>query len=409
MTDDLDGRLRGAFRELAEPMTTNGVYERVAVRHARRRGARRVRAAGAGALATLAVVSVAFLVGRDDSPSTVATDGGASGVRVIQGPALDRDVATSGRAVELRTVTLQPDQGYVRSPLLATGATIALAAYDRVGRSYAFPPSHVIRVRQPGGGVVDRLDLQGEVLALADGEGARWALTRDRVVTGPDDPEFRIKRIGPDGTVVSNAVPPGAVPAGDLVAAGGGVWLPVEDGVLRFDPVTGAFAARVPLDEATERRGIANLGKFVGVTDGTAVRRLDPSTDAAAEAPEVMVPIAFLERLVGLAADDGVTLLLGERRSDQGPILYETADGEDFSAAPLPEDLEEPSLRTANGVTWVEGVRDGSAVAIVLRDGRAQVQETIALPHGRDVAFTFLDREQAVIVAGGRMHVARLD
>ena len=80
-------------------------------------------------------------------------------------------------------------------------------------------------------------------LDLADGEGARWALTHDKDVIGPQDPEFRIKRNGPDGTVVSNPVPPGDVPTGDLVAAGGGVWLPVRDAVLRFDPGSETFTS----------------------------------------------------------------------------------------------------------------------------------------------------------------------
>ena len=117
---------------------------------------------------------------------------------------------------------------------------------------------------------------------------------------GPQDPEFRIKRIGPDGTVASNSVPPGDVPAGDLVAAGGGVWLPVRDGVLRFDPVTGVLAARIPLDVSAEQRGIANLGKFVAVTDGTSfvgsirrrTRRVRRRSPASGD-----------ESLIGLAGD----------------------------------------------------------------------------------------------------------
>src|SRR5262245_65827114 len=123
----------------------------------------------------------------------------------------------------LRAVPVRPDEGYLTSPLHAGGTTVALAAYERTDGGYSFPPSHVVRV-QANGRVVDRIDLQGEILELAEGEGARWALTHDKEVIGPQDPEFRIKRIGPDGSVVSNPVPPGDVPTGDLVAGGGGVW-----------------------------------------------------------------------------------------------------------------------------------------------------------------------------------------
>ena len=132
-------------------------------------------------------------------------------------------------------------------------------------------------------GSVDRVDLEGEIVALADGEGARWALTRDQVVDGPTDARFRVKRVAGDGTVASNPVPPGEEPSGTIAAGGGAVWVPVRDGVLRYDLTTGAFAAKIPLAPA-ERRAIAVGGKATYVSDGAAVLRLDPTSSAAAPA-----------------------------------------------------------------------------------------------------------------------------
>ncbi len=404
MTDDLDGRLDRALHELASDAPTDGVFERVATRRRRRQSVRRARVAAVSLVCVLAVVGAALWVGRDDEGSTVATRSPASSVRVVRGVPPEGAAKTAGRPVPLRTVPVRPDEGYVTSPLQATGTTIALAAYERSGSGYTFPPSHVVRVG-PGGRVLDRVDLQGEILDLADGEGARWALTHDKEVIGPQDPEFRIKRIGPDGTVASNSVPPGDVPAGDLVAAGGGVWLPVRDGVLRFDPVTGVLAARIPLDVSAEQRGIANLGKFVAVTDGSLVRRLDPLTDAASAMPVTGVGD---ESLIGLAGDLDTMQLLG-RRSDGGTVLFvlALASGE-ADQLRLPADLEEPTLESANGVTWIEGRREAGAVAMRLGQEGARVERSVTLGHGKDVDFTFLDRTRAVIAADGRLHRARV-
>jgi hypothetical protein len=408
MTDDLDGRLGRVLHELASDAPTGGVFERVASKRRRRQSARRVRTAALGVVAVIAVVGAAVWVGRDDRTSTVATRGSATSVRVARGVPPPDDVKTAGRAVPLRTVPVRPDEEYVTSPVLATGTTIASASYERSGGGYTFPPSHVVRVRADGR-VVDRVDLQGEILDLADGEGARWALTHDKEVIGPQDPEFRIKRIGPDGTVVSNPVPPGDVPTGDLVAAGGGVWLPVRDAVLRFDPVTGALAARVPLSVPTDHRGIASLGKFVAVTDGTAVRRLDPSTDTASDPavdPLLGIGTPGVAGLVGLGGAAETTVVLAERTGGSFELYALPSEGRQRRR--LPGDLRSARLQSANGVTWIEGQRQGAAVAMVLEQGQASVARSLTLARGKDVDFTFLDRTRAVLVADGGLHRTRV-
>ena len=183
-------------------------------------------------------VLVAF-VGEDPTPE-IAT---VRGPQVVEHPTPRLE---AGRALDLEPLVVTPDAGYVRPPLLPSGDTVAVAAYDRTETGFTVPPSRIVRVATSDGGVRDRVDLEGEIVALADGEGARWALTRDQVVKGPADPRFRVKRIAGDGTVASHPVPPGEEPSGTIAAGGGGVWLPVRDGVLRFDLMTGAFASEDP-------------------------------------------------------------------------------------------------------------------------------------------------------------------
>src|SRR5206468_6333623 len=58
---------------------------------------------------------------------------------------------------------------------------------------------------------------------------------------------YRVKRIAADGTPLSNEFPAGVEPTGPIVAGGGAAWVPVDGGVLRFDPFTGAFRTTVTL------------------------------------------------------------------------------------------------------------------------------------------------------------------
>ena len=107
---------------------------------------------------------------------------------------------------------------------------------------------------------------------------------------GPQDPEFRVKRITPDDNHVSNAIPPPNHPVGSIVAGGGAVWVPVTDGVLRFDPATGAYEGKVALPTVSDRRGVALLGKGAAyVTDGVTVRRLDPGATRSARRRPICV------------------------------------------------------------------------------------------------------------------------
>ena len=43
-------------------------------------------------------------------------------------------------------IALDADQGYVRGPLVVSGSTLSLAAYDHDGDSFTYPPSRIVQL-----------------------------------------------------------------------------------------------------------------------------------------------------------------------------------------------------------------------------------------------------------------------
>jgi hypothetical protein len=392
-----DDRLEHAFRNAARQPTLDGVAEGVHAKWSRRRTIRRVeRAAFAGALAAsvIVVAVVALDTTRSDQHVTVAPARGAIPVVRVDGEAVRRGAIAS--------VRVEPDEGYVRGPLLTSGDRVAMAAYDRDGTTYSFPPSRIVRI-EADGTVVDRIDLQGEILSLADGEGARWALTRDKTVVGPEDPEFRVKRIGPDGVVASNAVPPGEQPVGRIAAGGGGVWVPVIDGVLRFDSVTGAFAGKIPLATTTDRRAVVASGKFVFATDGLQEVRLDPASDEPA-GPVATLSTGF--EIVDAANADlsGAAYLLVRGDGD----TWLVSDGE--NEVTLPRDFEATGIFAAGSVVWVDGSSAGVRTVLVIepRASRISIGRTLRLDNTSDLSITFTSPRNALIASAGEAYGVKL-
>jgi hypothetical protein len=357
------------------------------------------------------VVAVVDTGGEGGSHHQVVAGGtpGGPAVRVVDGDTVSGPLRDAGRAATVTPLALSADEGYVRGPLVATGDLVTAAAYHPDGDSFTYPPSAIIRFDGGTGRVADRVDLQGEIEALSDGEGARFAQTRDKTVIGPQDPEFRVKRITPDDNHVSNPIPPPNQPAGPLVAGGGAVWVPVTDGVLRFDPASGAFAGKTPL-AVSDRRGIALLGKGAAyVTDGTTVRRLDPGS---ATTPPVAV--AFDDPSIGPLLDvaplgfDAVALAHDPRTSGFAVVRFSvlptgTAPPGTARVLALPAGLDATALHTANDVTWVEGTLDGAPVALVLSADATHVEHTVVLLDTRDESVTFTSRTTAVLTSGGTL------
>jgi len=400
----VDDELRDLLERAArEPATTRGVLDVVHAKYRSRVARRRARGAVSALAAVLAVaVTVMWAAGADGTDPRITPAHARRGpaVRVLDsGPATI--TADAGKRVAPRPVTLQPDRGYVRAPLIASGEFAAVTAYDRTSTGFTFPPSRVVRIDRRGR-LLDEVELQGEVRALADGEGARWALTRDAVVTGPDDPEFRVKRIGPAGDVTSAAVPPGERPVGAIVAGGGGVWVPVAGGVLRFDPASGAYAGRIALPPAN-RRSVLALGKGVSATTDTGVARLDPSGMTAL--PETPLGTG---RVIGAAQVRNSWVLMSDGARSFLVMVSPSGSPSGVSVA-LPRGVEATQIGASGGRLWVGGTFSGRRVVVVLREtgrtGRAVV-EHVALVDADDVAVVAGDTMLAT--TDGRLWSIRL-
>jgi hypothetical protein len=386
-----DDRLSDALRTAGRQPDVDGVLARVRSKRTRRRATRRAGLAAA-ALGVAGVVVAGSLAVVGDDPSRE--------VAVGPGPGARPQVRVDGRSVQVGPVRIDPDEGYVRGPLLATGDVLTFAAYERASDGFTFPPSRIVRVRG-NGRVVDRVDLQGEILSAAEGEGARWVLTRDKEVLGPLDAEFRVKRVGPSGGVLSNAVPPGERPAGPIVASGGGVWVPVRDAVLRFDPATGALAQRIPLTTSSDRHTVFDAGKFVAVTDGAALARLDPATGTAPPVGELTLP-AGAELVDGVTDAEGYQWVLALDETSRPTVLR---DGQEV---PLPGRFTPEALEAVPDGIWVTGIRDGRFTAVLLSLAGDATVRTAVLTRDRDATVVFRSSDAAVLASGGALFAVDL-
>ena len=402
----IDDRLRDALRAGAREPSGDDVFARVHAKRARRQLIRRVEVGAGAALLVTALVAVGVTaLDRSDTDRQVAVRpsiGTAPVVRSIDGVGLPRRRAT------VRRVSLDPDEGYVRGPLVTARGGITLAAYDRSGASFTFPPSRILRVDQHGE-VTDRVDLQGEILSLADGEGARWALTRDKTVIGPQDPEFRVKRIAADGGYLSNPVPPPEQPVGPIVASGGGVWVPVRDGVLRFDVVTGAFAAKIPLSTVTDHRAVASFGKGVAVTDGTEILRLDPASDrpsplSFAVPNELPAGSEYID-LIGTGR--GTVALAREAQGTRWLIRFASFDSQSTIDSPIPGMTPERVLLSGDDVMVVGHV--GRRLTLYrYSKTNGHVRQTVTIGNIVDADVVSVDATSAFITSRGSLYRVHL-
>ena len=260
-------------------------------------------------------------------------------------------------------IALDPDQGYVRGPLVVSGSTLSLAAYDHDGDSFSFPPSRIVRLDSRTFREQGRTDLRAEILSIADGDGARWVVTRN-----PEPPnglpDAFLKRIGADGAVVSKLLPFGSDPVGDVAVGAGCVWIPVRDGVLRYDAATTAVRRPRLALPAADRRAVAVVNGSV------AGHRRQPGTDIRRNR---LLGAGFVfgdagGEVIGLTGV-GDTLWTLSRRHRTEPARCSSASHRDrrsispFASCPR-------RSRSLDGRVWVEGTVDG-APAAVLVDGTA--------------------------------------
>jgi len=389
----VDERLEQLFTAAAVEPTERDVYGAVARRRQQRRTRRVARDVGAVVVVLLVLAgSLVWLTAAHDTQPVVAPPSRDS--------VASRELGDAWLGA--RPVALTPDLGYVRGPLLQSGEYVALSTYERDGSGFKMPPSHVVRI-DSAGRVLDEVVLQGEVLSLADGEGARWVVTHDADNVSPR--QYRVKRIAADNTVLSNAFPPGVEPAGPIVAGGGAAWVPVNGGVLRFDPITGAPAKTVPLP-GWDRIRLVRFGTDVYAYPMFAPElvRLDATSTSpppviTTDAPLVSVA-ATRTALWALSWADGRTVI-----APLNPIsgaFERRTDG-----VTLPRRFVGNELQTSGDAVWALGTLTDSQKALVRLDTR----DRGAVVHGRLVMFRApnnsavlgLDGKDVLVAADGEL------
>jgi hypothetical protein len=390
-----DRRLERALEAAAPAVDTGRVLERVATKRARRRTARRMEGGVLALILVLVIGATAVLTTRDDGSSPqIAAPGAGLTARVVQGAAAVS--ATAGAVVVPRAVALAADEGYLRGPLYVGSSALSLAAYDRAANgTFTFPPSRILRL--DGTQLLDRVDLQAEVLSITDGEGARWAVTENPPTRDGTMPQTFLKRITANTVANSQLLPAGSEPVGSVAAVGGAVWVPVRDGVLQFDPASGKFLRHVDLAPASTRAvALVGKGAYAYVTDGGAIRRLDPQRGVADA-------IEFGQDVIGLASFefDGRVLLPNETGGADHARVASALSGDPVRiTAELPVGFTAESLVSSATRIWAAGTVEG-APAIALLDSGG-VRATVILQNGRDLSLAWTSPNTVTVVSNGQ-------
>jgi len=369
-----DTRLEQALHDAAPDVDSFGVLAQVTHRRVRRRRNRRIAAGALSVVALLIVGTLTVLVTRDDGSSThVAAPGARLQARVVRG---DHAVGgDAGTPVTPTHVTLDQDPHLLREPVLVGPTALSVASYDPGADGVAL--SHVVRIDSTH--VVDIVDFKAHILSIAEGEGARWALTQNLRATGGKVPDAFLKRIPATGDPTSTQLPPNADPVGPITAVGGAVWIPVRDGVLQFDP-SGAYVHKVTMPAAS-RRWVAQVGKFAYATDGKRLRSLDAAgstSDTITYGPEILgLAAASFDSRVLLAPEDG-----GLEHARVARALFRGGPVE--VTASLPDGFVANGLSASTTRVWATGTVDGAPAIALLSDGG--VVATIALENASDGA-----------------------
>lgn len=386
-----DSRLEQALHDAAPTVPTSGVVTQVTRRRTQRRRNRRLAAGALAVVVVLVVGTATALVTRDDSSSPhIASPGARLQARVITGDgAVD---GGQGNTATPTRVVLDQDAQLLRAPVLVGAAALSVASYDPGPDGIA--TSHVVRI--DGATVLDIVQFKAtRVLSMADGEGARWALTENYETTGKGRvPDSFLKRIPASGVPQSTPLPQNAEPVGPIAALGGAVWVPVRDGVLEFDPA-GNLLRHIPLPDATHR-WVAQVGKRAAVTDGRTVRSLDVSG-------AMSDPVTYGPEILGLASAgfDGRVLLAPENGGlEHARVAHSTSDSPVEITATLPDGFVADGLAASTTRLWVTGtVDDAPAIALLGDDG---VRATIVLENATSgTALAWTDARTVRIVSNG--------
>jgi hypothetical protein len=395
----VDERLEQLLSDAAVEPTADGDIFGAVARKRHQRHTRRV-ARNIGAVVVLLVVlagSLAWLTADDGTEPAVAP----TPVRV-------KEFADAWLAA--LPLELEPDQGYVQGPLVVSGEYVALATYDRDGAAIKIPPSRVVRIDE-NGRVLDKVVLQGEILSLAEGEGARWVVTHD--ADNVANRQYRVKRIAGDSDVASNPFPAGAVPSGPIFVGGGAAWVPVSGGVLRFDAASGAYAEKIVLPGWFSPRLVrvgSDVYAYASPLDGKFVAdpvdllRLTPSARGPSIDVHMTVPVvAIVDTPTGPWA-----LTYGSGESVVAPLDVMTGAIDRDRGVRLPARFTGTGLQAGGNTLWVTGGFDnseGGLVRIDLRkNGRAVAQPPVMLRAPNRSDLLGLAGNEVLVATEGRLY-----
>jgi hypothetical protein len=384
-----EDQLERSLRASAPHVSTVGVLDQVARKRQRRSRSRRAAVAAVAAVLLGVTVTLAVVVTEGDGTIThVATNAAdALRARVVRGAATEI-TPEAGTARTAVPVALDPDQGYVRGPLYVTGSMLSFAAYDRDGASFRFPPSRIVRVDSKTAHEVGRLDLKAEVLSIADGDGVRWALTRNPAPAN-GLPDAFLKRISAAGDVRSVLLPPGSDPVGQIAVGQGAVWIPLRDAVLRYDEATARYTTRYALAPA-DARSVAITDQVV-VTDGGDLVSLQPDGTVSGIS-------------AGTLGDTAIVAVTSTPSGELVRLTVNAADGNRASvdAERLPSGFVARAVTVAGGRRWVEGTASGQP-AVVLLDERGVMRDAVVLDGAREVSFAWVSGDTVLATADGRL------
>jgi hypothetical protein len=387
-----DPRLEQALHDAAPAVTTAGVVAEVSHRRVRRRRNRRLGATALAGVGLLVVSTVTVLVTRDDNSSPhVASPGAGLHARVITTEGAVDDSA--GTTLPPTEVVLDQDPQLLSEPVYVGATTLSTASYDRGPDGDVL--SHVVRV--DGTHVVDMANFKARILSIAEGEGARWAITQNpRVSPGGTIPDTFLKRIPAVGDPTSQILPLNADPVGPVVAVGGAVWIPVHDGVLQYD-VSGNYVRAISLPDAAHR-WVAQVGKFAYATDG---KRLH-SLEVTGESNDT---ITYPTDVVGLAAagvDGRVLLAAPGGGGEKARVARATTGGGVDVIATLPDGFVPDGLAASTTRVWATGTVEGAPAIVLL--GNAGVRATVVLEDASDgAALAWTDAHTVRAVNDGKL------
>ena len=383
-----DPRLEQALRDAAPVVGAVGVLDRVEAKRVHRRRQRRV-------VTAASALAVVLLLSSPPRWSCGTTRRRRRSPRPARACRRRSSPVTSARRRperDARAVALDTDPGVIVPPVSVGSASVSTASHDR--GTDGQPLTHVVRI--DGTHVVDVVNLKADVVSIAEGEGARWALTQNLRATDATIPDTFLKRIGTVGEPVSTQLPRDSDPVGPVAAVGGAVWVPVRDGVLQFDPVTASLIRKITLPNA-ETRSVAQVGKGAYATDGRVLRRLDPVAGSRRHRrlrnPDHRLGRCRI-RQPGPAPQRG--------RRHRGRKVANAVSSEPLRVtAVLPAGFHPLRLEASPTRLWVTGTVDGAPAIVLLGD--AGVRATVVIQNARQAALVWSAPETVTAVTDGRL------